>query len=340
MAFRSGQVAVPPGTVKDLTRSYGRIRFPGVATRGVRGNFASVLPPGATIALLCTAPLAWAAELHGEGQACRVRSWFTPPASMPVRSSPWRELGKDEVEQVLADAATLSSRERVVAMSARFLGTPYRVSPLGEGAGKDPDPRFRLDAVDCLTFVEETLALSVARQASQVERALEEIRYADEVSYGGRNHLMEAQWLPNNSRKGLIVDVTRQYGGASTIRVEKKILPTTWLAPSARALDLPKDKQITGVFPMDVIPLDAVRDIAAQIPSGTILVVVREERPWLVTRISHVGFIVQLDGKTFVRHATAGSRARVLDEPLPTFLARNEKIERRAVVGVSLFEPR
>ena len=29
------------------------------------------------------------------------------------------------------------------------VGAPYLASPLGEGAGRDPDPRFRLDAFDC-----------------------------------------------------------------------------------------------------------------------------------------------------------------------------------------------
>ena len=55
--------------------------------------------------------------------------------------------------------------ERLDLVSAKFLGTAYVASPLGEGTGKDPDPLVRYDAVDCLTFVEEAIALSLAPSA-------------------------------------------------------------------------------------------------------------------------------------------------------------------------------
>src|SRR5215211_1421494 len=76
---------------------------------------------------------------------------------------------------------------RVLDVSARFLGTPYVHSPLGEGAGVDPDAIIRFDAVDCLTFVEETLALSIARSPTQVVPILLHLRYGRGPLYEDRN---------------------------------------------------------------------------------------------------------------------------------------------------------
>ncbi len=72
--------------------------------------------------------------------------------------------------------------------SAALLGKAYRLDPLGEGVGSaiDPDPRWSLDFFDCLSLVETVLALQ----------------------FGARNHFMEADWLPQNLARGVLVDVT------------------------------------------------------------------------------------------------------------------------------------
>src|SRR5690606_35806058 len=119
--------------------------------------------------------------------------------------------------------------ERVLRASERFLDAPYLPSPLGEGEGQDPDPLFRLDAVDCLTFVEASLALSLAERMEDVTPLLTALRYQGEApSYAARNHLMEAQWLPHNLRKGFLEDVTARYGGPRVVRVEKVLTAKTW----------------------------------------------------------------------------------------------------------------
>src|SRR5207302_5609965 len=112
---------------------------------------------------------------------------------------------------------------RIEKMSEGFLNTPYVVSPLGEGKGHPPDqdPMIRYDQVDCLTFVETAIAMSVAKKAVEVEPLLQRIRYESEPAYQNRNHLMEVQWIPNNVKKGFLVDVTRKYGGDDVITVKK-----------------------------------------------------------------------------------------------------------------------
>lgn len=264
-------------------------------------------------------------------------------AQAPTAPAPggWAALSPEERAAILKAAAPGASlHQRLLGVSARFLGTPYVASPLGEGSGVDPDPTFRTDAVDCLTFVEETLALSLARRDDEVPTLLEHLRYASTPVYEDRNHLMEAQWLPNNIRKGFLADVTRRYGGEDTVQVQKKLTAHTWTSRSSQELKLPKERQLTGTFTLNVIPLERVLAHARRIPSGTIMVIVRDDLPLKATRITHLGFVLQKGKRTWLRHAARNGYARVVDEDLETFLARNSRYTKWKVTGVSLFEPR
>src|SRR5260370_33755719 len=120
-------------------------------------------------------------------------------AATPVR---WMDLGELEREAAMRELSAKPLGTRLLDASGRFLGTPYTVSPLGEGTGKDADPLIRFDAVDCLTFVEETMAISYAADPRGVEPILSELRDVRGSAFDARNHLMEAQWLHPNVGKG------------------------------------------------------------------------------------------------------------------------------------------
>ena len=83
--------------------------------------------------------------------------------------------------------------------------------------------------------------------------------------------------------------------------------------------------------------IDKLEAHAAAIPTGTIFVVVREDSPYRVTRMTHLGFVVQKRHGTFLRHASSAPSHRVVDEPLDHFLTRNARYPWK-VDGVSLFE--
>src|SRR5690349_3041900 len=83
------------------------------------------------------------------------------PAPRVLKPNAWSGLTLEQRAALIATEAEHPLPERLLSTSEKFLNTPYVLSPLGEGGGVDPDPTFRLDAVDCLTFVEETLALSL-----------------------------------------------------------------------------------------------------------------------------------------------------------------------------------
>src|SRR6266545_2017715 len=97
---------------------------------------------------------------------------------------------------------------RAAAATRAFVGAPYAPSPLGEGAGRDPDPRFRLDAFDCMTLVETAVALGSASSLAEARVALDDVRYAGAPTYVRRNHEVLSQWIPANVAKGFVAEAT------------------------------------------------------------------------------------------------------------------------------------
>jgi len=255
-------------------------------------------------------------------------------AAAPAR---WMDLSESDRDEAIRQLGSRPLEGRLLEASEKFLGTPYALSPLGEGAGPDADPLIRFDGVDCVTFVEETIALSYAVDPESVEPILSELRYHHQIAFEDRNHLMEAQWLPHNVAKGFLRDVTRRYGGEDVQVVAKTLTAATWASKTSQSIGLAPGHQPKGSFELAMIPLERVPAITAQVPSGTIMLVVREDRPYKPTRISHLGFLLHRGKNTYLRHATRGA-AKVVDEELSSFLLRNSKYEKWKVDGVSLYE--
>ena len=262
-------------------------------------------------------------------------------ASKPAPKLPdtsWAKLAAAARVAKIEEARKLKLGDRLTTLSEPFLGTPYVLSPLGEGSGRDPDPLIRYDAVDCLTMVEETIAMALAPDANDLLPTLNRVRYAgDEQRYEARNHLMEAQWLPNNVAHGFLKPVTRRYAGDATKRAVKVLTAKTWDEKGAKALALPKSVQSKGEFELDIVSADDALKAALEAPSGTVVVVVRADRPWLVTRVSHVAFLVQSNKGPMLRHASR-SFARVVDEPLEQYLTRNLDYGAWTIEGLSFYE--
>lgn len=259
-------------------------------------------------------------------------------AAVAAQPVPWMQMGDAQRADAVLALKDKPLTERVLAASERFLGTPYALSPLGEGSGKDADPLVRWDAVDCLTMVEESLALSLAKDEPGVLPLLSTIRYAGAPAYESRLHVMEAQWLPTNLARGYVKDVTRAYGGKATKRVKKVLTAASWKEKSARALELAETAQPKGEFELDIIPADKALAALSKAPAGLIVVVVRADRPWLVTRVSHVAVLVQGKKGPMLRHASRSFK-RVVDEPLSSYLTRNLDFGAWTIEGLAVFEP-
>lgn len=228
---------------------------------------------------------------------------------------------------------------RLELLTRPLLGTPYGLSPLGEGEGIDADPRLRWDLFDCLTFVETAIALAASPRPEALERVLDDVRYAAlPATFVNRNHFVEAQWLPNNLLKGYVRDVTSQVGGDRVRQATKQFSPARWAARKQLGdMPLQSDEVPRGEFSLPLVPLEVARERVRQIPSGTLLFVVRKDFYTQPTRVTHVGLVLGEGDRKVLRHASGKPFLRVVDEPLVSFLARNARYKGWPVEGVSLY---
>lgn len=228
--------------------------------------------------------------------------------------------------------------QRIEQLTAAFLGTPYGELPLGDGTGPEPGPRWRLDEVDCQTYVETVLALANARSVAEAKSILDDLRYKGPPSFENRNHFTEAQWLPANEEKGYFVDevpaLDRRAPAETLTLVHDQWSKVPVLQRLANIRNIPD-----GKYRVRYLPLEKVAKHARVIESGSIILVVREHDPNRVVRISHMGFVVKTDKGLVVRHASSGPERAVMEVPLPDYLARNAQYTKWKVVGFALARP-
>jgi D-alanyl-D-alanine carboxypeptidase/D-alanyl-D-alanine-endopeptidase (penicillin-binding protein 4) len=210
-----------------------------------------------------------------------------------------------------------------VRVSGRLLGTKYENGPLGEGefGGPDPDPRFDFERVDCVTYLEQALALALVGERAPADflPTLDAIRYrGGEVSFESRNHYMALDWIPANS--WLVEDVTREVG-RERVRVLRRTIDRARFLSERGASARPG---LDGIVTRELayVPREAAPEVASALRSGDLVF-------WVGKRddifIAHTGMVVRdadkRDGAEFLfRHASSAA-GRALDE---SFLAYAE----------------
>ena len=245
-----------------------------------------------------------------------------------------------EVARLRSLRASSDVSTRLEAVTRPLLGRPYLLSPLGEGEAFDPDPRLRLDAFDCTTFVETALALVLAPVDAELVGFLDSVRYrGDGRDFSARRHLIASQWIPDLIDQGLLVDVTREVGGSESAAVT--LDPERWRTSSlARRLPIDEDSIPIGTFSLPYVPLARARELLASAPPGLIVSVVRAEHARSPILVTHQALLLQRSGGEIVlRHASV-ARERVVDETLERFVRRLEQPRQRPVVGLNLLRVR
>jgi D-alanyl-D-alanine carboxypeptidase/D-alanyl-D-alanine-endopeptidase (penicillin-binding protein 4) len=231
--------------------------------------------------------------------------------------------------------------DRLIALSARFLGARYASSPLGEGPGAryDPDPTFDLRRVDCLTLVEQILAMAHTPDLQRAKALLQWIRYDGAlVDFARRRHFAMSQWIPGNQALGVIEEVTNRIGGP-VLTARKRLDTATWRGKWARWPGRLGGHLPRGEFTLPVIPIDAALRLSERFPVGSLVSIVRVDRPTTPIRITHQGLVVMKNGRRYLRHASSGPRfRRVIDYPLRAYFrfSRSYFRERWPVLGVNV----
>ncbi len=230
---------------------------------------------------------------------------------------------------------------RLLAASAKFLGVPYVLGPLGEGADGEFDrgPLVSFTGLDCTTFVEETMAFALGGTDAQALDILRRIRYRDGgISYQSRNHFTELDWLPDNIAAGFLKDITAEVAGDRARAARKTISKREWYAkkteadlegfdwesPAQRQARAARLRALGAAMPdqeaaLAYVPLEALAELLPRIPSGTVVSLVREDLPDKPTLVTHQFFIFDGPGGKTIRHAAQGKQ--VMDVPAAQYIA-------------------
>jgi hypothetical protein len=90
---------------------------------------------------------------------------------------------------------------------------------------------------------------------------------------------------------------------------------------------------------LQVLPLATAIEVANQIRPGSILLTVREDRPWVPLWVTHVGLVFNDAGKPVVRHATKMGQGLVRDHGLVWYLNHIGTYSNWKTLGVAILEP-
>lgn len=242
------------------------------------------------------------------------------------------------LETAVHASRALTSAQRIDQLSGVLLGAQYALDPLGEGVAPDTDPMVRYDAFDCLTYVEEVLALSLSTTPTEADAIRSAMRYgANPPAYTSRHHFMSLQWLPVNIAQGYLTDIGERFGTTTPLR--KTVDDRIWNTWNGRSRFQHTDEELPrGPMALNVLPLEKAIERAQDIPTGTLVLTVREDWWWRPIWVSHVGFVIQSPEGPRVRHATTLGDDGVREHSLTWYLEHIAQYKNPPVLGVALYE--
>ena len=225
---------------------------------------------------------------------------------------PLREVDLD-VRRVAAHG--LTNAEKMVYFSERFVGAPYLLVCEGEGENGryETQPLLNLHQLNCMTYCEIVVALSLSRNYEEMFNILQHIRYRDGyISMATRNHYTMVDWLPANS--WCLEEVTRKVGGADIVESVRTIRHNAFFK-SKGIDDLPvvlPDREVAVAF----IPLKKLILHEDSLQNGDIVALI-QDKPDIFS--AHMLLIIKKNGGTWFRHASLGA-GKVVDEAFAAYI--------------------
>lgn len=221
--------------------------------------------------------------------------------------------------------------EVISAIGASFIGTPYAAQTL-ELPGEE-QLVVNLGGLDCVTFVENTLALSRCVRMGKTDFGtfrdqLRLIRYRDGVldGYASRLHYF-SEWIQNNDKKDIVKDVAREMGGEehagkitfmSSHRASYRQLKDDMVYRSIGKIEDMLNAQ-TRYF----IPKGKVESLEPGFKTGDIIAITSAIDG---LDVSHTGLAYHENGTLKYLHAPlSGGAVQISANPLWEYLAQNKK---------------
>lgn len=223
---------------------------------------------------------------------------------------------------------TLPVGAAIARLGATFVGTRYTPGTL-----EVPGPErvvVNLRELDCVTFVENTLALvrfirddgiailrRPAAARARYEAYLRDLRYRSGVlaGYDSRLHYF-SEWLDDNERRGRLTLITGRLGGVtdperidfmSTHRTAYRQLADSAIWERIRAIE-------TGLAarpPRIYLPKDRIGTVADSIQDGDVIAATSTVAG---LDVAHTGFAIWKDGRLLLLHAPLVGRSVEISE--------------------------
>lgn len=223
--------------------------------------------------------------------------------------------------------------EIIVEIGKSFIGTDYVAHTLEKGDKESVV--INLEGLDCYTFFESTLALSLCIKSRQTTfndylKQIENLRYrgGKMKDYPSRLHYF-SDWLYDVDKRGIGKNITKEIGGEL---IKKKInFMSTHVDSYKRLKENPKfvseiaetEKEITK---RDYywIPQPKIASVEEKINSGDIIGITTSVEG---LDIAHTGIAVRMDdGRIHFMHAPiVGTKVQITEKPLADYIAGNKK---------------
>ncbi len=231
----------------------------------------------------------------------------------------------------LATRESLGERpigEIMVAIGTSFLGTPYEAKTLETNEPEDLVVNLR--SLDCVTFVESTLALSRcirlrAHDFKEYSNQLRLIRYRKGTidGYASRLHYF-SDWILDNARKGIVTDSSQLLGGVpytgktrfmSEHRDSYQQLADDSVFEAIRGVEKALNSQERYYLPKESVGQKN------KIQQGDIIGITTSIDG---LDISHTGLAVEMNGVIKYLHAPlSGGSVQISEESLSAYLQKN-----------------
>ena len=240
------------------------------------------------------------------------------------------QMERCDVDAYLADlhSGKRDFEHRLVDVAKRSVGTLYAGGPLGEGpSGKyDTDPLMDLTRADCVTFVEQAIALAAAESYSESFDLLQKIRYENgAISFETRNHFMIADWVERNT---FCVDVTDKLKVPT--RSVSRTISKKGFFERVKAPELGSDVA-DRVVELTYVPVAEAAEAAEHLPSPALIVFVGKV-DWLFAL--HCGLYIRDGDRGLLYHASSKGEA-VVTADLAEYLSNTDRY-----IGYSAYEIR
>ena len=229
-----------------------------------------------------------------------------------------------KVEKWLKEAISLPQDScRTLHFAKKMLGVPYVAGTLD---GNDEEQLVvHVDQLDCTTFVETVLALSIAdkraaRSFDGFKKALTDVRYRDGVldGYASRLHYF-SDWIRNNERMGFIKECTSETACSQSKELWLDFMTThvdSYLPmkknPALVEVMAAQEKNWQGTV-VSYIPKEKLNlsPEELKIKDGDILAMVTNIKG---LDIVHVGFAFWKDNQLHLLHASSVAK-KVIEDP-------------------------